>query len=89
MAAGEVYGHTKASAEGIKDAGLTRKLVAAETKSGITTGARFDAEGQYVVSVFFYPDARFYIQKRLDDGSFTEAEPLEKERFDKTWALRL
>ena len=82
-------GHTRSTVEDLKDAQLTAKLNRTEAKFGIQTGVRFKEDGQYVVSVSFYPEPVFYIQKMNTDYTLQEPEVLAKEEFDQTWGLRL
>jgi hypothetical protein len=82
-------GHTRATVEDHKDPQLTGKLKRTEEKFGIETGVRFKDDGQYVVSVSFYPQPVFYIQKMNPDYTLQEPEVLAKEEFDQTWGLRL
>ena len=60
-------GHTRRTVEDHKDPQLTAKLKATEERFGITTGVRFKEDGEYVVSVTFYPKPVFYIQKMNPD----------------------
>jgi hypothetical protein len=82
-------GHTRATVELHGDPQLTGKLKRTEAKFGIETGVRFKDDGQFIVSVSFYPEPKFFIQKMNKDNTLHEAEVLEQEEYEQTWALRL
>jgi hypothetical protein len=82
-------GHTKATVEYSKDSQLTAKLKRTEVKFGIETGVRFKDDGQYIVSVTFYPKPKFYIQKLHADNTLGEASELGPDEYKQTWGLRL
>ncbi|TLX15800.1 hypothetical protein [Rhizobium sp. MHM7A] len=82
-------GHTRATVEPQKDAQLSAKLKRTEEKFGIETGVRFKEDGQYIVSVSFYPEPKFYIQKMNADHTLQEPEVLAQEEYEQTWALQL
>lgn len=82
-------GHTRATVELHKDSQLSGKLKRTEEKFGIETGVRLKEDGQYIVSVSFYPEPTFYIQKMNPDLTLQEPEVLAKEEYEQTWALRL
>lgn len=82
-------GHTKATVELEQDAALSKKLRTIETSAGIETGVRFKEDGQYVVSVLFYPKTRFFIQRLNQDNTLDAPSDLSKEEYDQTWGLRL
>ncbi len=86
----EPRGFTRAIAETVNDSSLTATLKKAEEKFDIETGVRFKDDGQYMVSVLFYPKVRFFIQK-MDPKDYTlgEARELTKEEYDQTHGLRL